>query len=173
MYIFKQCYYIIQLFPKDSYSLNKKNKYCIFYLRFLSCFNIEIDTFCFLFNHISCGDKFYCVNTPELVMLHFTAPTPNLYRCMYLHWNLGRPQYYDCLETNSDKISGLVLLNLSADFDIVDQRILTNTLEIWVGLSATMLKGLKSYPLIPLRHISVWVDRTWCEVFPEAQSSSI
>ncbi len=47
--------------------------------------------------------------------------------------------------SDSGKISVLVLLDLSAAFDIVDHNILLERLENWVGLSGMALKWFRSY----------------------------
>ncbi len=47
--------------------------------------------------------------------------------------------------SDSGKISVLVLLDLSAAFDTVDHNILLERLENWVGLSGMALKWLRSY----------------------------
>ncbi len=47
--------------------------------------------------------------------------------------------------SDSGKISVLVLLDLSAAFDTVDHNILLERLENWVGLSGMALKGFRSY----------------------------
>jgi len=51
------------------------------------------------------------------------------------------------LNTNTGKLSVLVLLNLSAAFDTVDHihNILLDRLEIWVGLSGIVLKWFSSF----------------------------
>ncbi len=47
--------------------------------------------------------------------------------------------------SDSGKISVLVLLDLSAAFDTVDHNILLERLENWVGLSGLALKWFRPY----------------------------
>ena len=56
--------------------------------------------------------------------------------------------------TDSGKMSVVVLLDLSAAFDTVDHNILLDQLENWVGLSGTTLKWFKSY--LNERDYMVW-----------------
>jgi len=49
------------------------------------------------------------------------------------------------LNTDSGKLSVLVLLNHSAAFDTVDHNILLDRLENWVGLSGIVLKWFRSF----------------------------
>ncbi len=49
------------------------------------------------------------------------------------------------LSSDRDCISLLVLLDLSAAFDIIDHNILLNRLENFVGISGSALAWLKSY----------------------------
>ena len=55
-----------------------------------------------------------------------------------------KPGILNHLNTDSGRTSVLVLLDLSAAFDTVD-NILLDRLENWVGLSATVLNWFESY----------------------------
>ncbi len=50
-----------------------------------------------------------------------------------------------CFNSDSGKISVLVLLDLSAAFDTVDHNILLERLENWFVLSGMALKWFRSY----------------------------
>ncbi len=52
---------------------------------------------------------------------------------------------YIRFNSDSGKISVLVLLDLSAVFDTVDRNILLERLENWIGLSGMVLKWFRSY----------------------------
>ncbi len=61
--------------------------------------------------------------------------------------------YIDCIlierlyiaSIDSGKVSVLVLLDLTAAFDIVDHNILIYRLEHWFGLTSMVLNWFKSY----------------------------
>ncbi len=50
-----------------------------------------------------------------------------------------------CLNSDSGKISVLLLLDLSVAFNTVDHNILLERLENWVGLCGMVLKWFRSY----------------------------
>ncbi|XP_073804016.1 uncharacterized protein isoform X1 [Danio rerio] len=64
------------------------------------------------------------------------------------------------LNTDSGKITVLVLLDLSAAFDTVDHSILLDRLENWVGLSGTVLKWFRSYLEGRGYHVSIGDHRS-------------
>ncbi len=66
--------------------------------------------------------------------LHHSTETALIKIINYIHFN-----------SDSSKISVLVLLDLSAAFDTVDHNILLQRLENWVGLSGMVHKWFRSY----------------------------
>ncbi len=73
---------------------------------------------------------------------------------------------YICLNSDSGKISVLVLLYLSAALDTVDHNILLQRLENWVGLSGMVHKWFRSclegrgYYVSIGEHKSKWTSMT-------------
>ncbi len=66
--------------------------------------------------------------------MHHSTETARIRIINYIHFN-----------SDSGKISVLVLLDLRAAFDTVDHNILLERLENWVGLSGMVLKWFRSY----------------------------
>ena len=61
------------------------------------------------------------------------------------------------------QVSGVILIDLSAAFDLVDSEILIKKLKIY-GLDDKFLNWIKSY--LSDRHQAVWIDHVFSDFLP-------